>query len=268
MIWFQKDCNIIDSPPSYVNGELLIAATLIGQYYTSGKTTIELQIRHSNTISFCSTLYEHSQVMLRQEDPTQDDIMHKYHKKLEKFLKKYENIRYEELVGMLRSCPDSSLASSLLSAQQAPEERLSISEQQRNIKKKTGSMSEALGKKRKFGVSIHTNEPQVVMFLNGRKYKVKIEIKYDDDAIPVDAEVDMKPCNEPLTPSSSKKEYYKFGGFPRFIQNVFEPVTDDGVPYTYLCTIENNWGDCGNCNIFVLIKDDVVEDVFIEASCC
>ena len=46
-----------------------------------------------------------------------------------------------------------------------------------------------------------------------------------------------------------------------------EPCSDDGLPYTYICTIENDWGDMGNGNIFALIRDFKVEDVWVEASC-
>lgn len=80
----------------------------------------------------------------------------------------------------------------------------------------------------------------------------------------------LQPTEEPPTVSSNKRgEYYKFGGYPRFIQNEYCPcAAEDMKPYTYICTIENGWGDCGNGNIFALIRDGVVEDVLVEASCC
>lgn len=120
--------------------------------------------------------------------------------------------------------------------------------------------------------SIYTDSSTVVMYLNGLKYKVSIDVKYDEhSAMPIDAKVDLVCTEEELTKSSGKtSNYYKFGGYPNFIQTPVEPMSDYGKPYTYICTINNDWGDCGNANIFALISDsgDNVEDVYVEASCC
>lgn len=119
--------------------------------------------------------------------------------------------------------------------------------------------------------SIYTDSPSVVMYLNGFKYKVSIDVEYDEhSAMPTDAKIDIVRTDEELTKSSSKtNNYYKFGGYPIFIQTPVEPMTDSGKPYTYICTINNNWGDMGNANIFALISDsdDNIEDVYVEASC-
>jgi hypothetical protein len=128
-----------------------------------------------------------------------------------------------------------------------------------------------------FTASIYTNEPNVVMYLNGVKCKVSVEIIYDDyetPGMPINAKVNIEPTEEPLTVGIKRMAYqcrqpayYKFGGFPVFLQMVSEPCSDDGLPYTYICTIENDWGDMGNGNIFALIRDFKVEDVYVEASC-
>ena len=119
--------------------------------------------------------------------------------------------------------------------------------------------------------SIYTDSPNVVMYLNGLKYKVSIDVEYcESSAMPTDAKVEIERTDEELTKSSGNcSDYYKFGGFPIFIQNSVEPMADNGKPYTYICTINNDWGDMGNANIFALISDsgEEIEDVFVEASC-
>jgi hypothetical protein len=122
----------------------------------------------------------------------------------------------------------------------------------------------------KFGCAIHSNSPTVVMFLNGTKYKVEVDVTYDDYcAMPVDAVVKIERTDEALNLSGKHNDYYKFGGYPIFIQTPREPIGENGKPYTYICTIQNNWGDMGNANIFALISDcgDKIEDVYVEASC-
>lgn len=128
----------------------------------------------------------------------------------------------------------------------------------------------------KSGVSCYTNEPTAIMFINGVKCRVTVDISYDDHAMPVDAKVQIETVSEsePICTNQEKisQAYYKFGGWPDFVQNKWEPVADDGTPYTYICTVECNWGDSGNGNVFALIRRGqlgfVVEDVFVEASCC
>lgn len=113
------------------------------------------------------------------------------------------------------------------------------------------------------------------MFLQGNKYKVTVEESWSDDGVPESATVTVEPTTEPITVSKPfphwgyRSRYaYKFGGYPVFIQNPVSPCDDEGFPYTYICTIESGWGDSGNSNIFALIKDDKVLDVYLEASCC
>ena len=119
--------------------------------------------------------------------------------------------------------------------------------------------------------SIYANYPSVVMYLNGLKYKVSIDVKYEEySAMPVDAKVEIERTEAELTKSSgNRNDYYKFGGFPIFIQNPVEPMAENGKPYTYICTVQNDWGDMGNANVFVLIDDsgETIEDVYVESSC-
>ena len=116
---------------------------------------------------------------------------------------------------------------------------------------------------------VYTEEPTAVIYLQGKKYKVTIDVTYSEDpaGMPEYASVSITPTEEPLTINKSVNGYYKFGGSPHFIQNEFHPADDDGFPYCYICTLNNEWGDCGNGNIFALIKNDQVLDVFVEASC-
>lgn len=128
--------------------------------------------------------------------------------------------------------------------------------------------------------SIYTNDNTVVMFLQGKKYKVTVNFEFNDrecGGMPTGGKITIVPTDEELTVSldnSKGRHYrdsrylYKFGGFPSFIQNAVEPAADDGCPYDYICTIENGWGDSGNGNLFALIRNGVVEDVYVEASCC
>lgn len=136
----------------------------------------------------------------------------------------------------------------------------------------------------KFGVSFYTNCTTAVIFVNGKKCRVTIsDIELEDySSMPIDAKVKIEPVGDleqidvnpdPTRPrpifGGRRKPYLKFGGWPDFIQNECEPVAEDGTPYTYICTINNDWGDSGNGNVFALIRDNFfVEDVYIEASCC
>jgi hypothetical protein len=124
----------------------------------------------------------------------------------------------------------------------------------------------------KFYNIIYSNEPSVVMYLNGKKYKVTVDVEYSEEirAKPVSADVNISLTEEPLTISDKKSTWcwYKFGGYPSFTQGEELPTDDNDQPYTYICTIESDWGDSGNGNVFALIKDDNVVDVYLEASCC
>ena len=117
---------------------------------------------------------------------------------------------------------------------------------------------------------IWTNENTVVMFLEGVKYRVTVDVEYDEySAMPIEAKVKLEPSDEPVTASSNNtRDYYKFGGAQDFVQFPHYPVAKiDQKPYAYVCTVENSWGDCGNGNIFALIRNGAVEDVYVEASC-
>jgi hypothetical protein len=77
----------------------------------------------------------------------------------------------------------------------------------------------------KFGCAIYSNSPTVVMFLNGTKYKVEVDVTYDDYcAMPVDAVVKIERTDEALSLSGKHNDYYKFGGYPIFIQTPCEPI--------------------------------------------
>ena len=124
-------------------------------------------------------------------------------------------------------------------------------------------------------MSIRTDDNTVVMYVNGRRYRVTVDITdYDLNGAPHKANVTIMPTSDPVTVESGLRKCtrsnttYKFGGYPEFLQNIHEPTAPDGLPYTYICTINTPWGDSGNANIFALIRGESVEDVYVEASCC
>lgn len=123
-------------------------------------------------------------------------------------------------------------------------------------------------------MAIYTSENSVVMYLNNRKCRVTLDMKFDDCGYPESAKISIQHAleNEPLTVSGEPNEWYKFGGFPEFVQSPVEPIKD-GKPYTFICCIRECWGDCGNANIFALITESdnnefIVDDVYVESSCC
>jgi hypothetical protein len=123
----------------------------------------------------------------------------------------------------------------------------------------------------KYAQAIYSSEPSVVMYLHGKKYRVTVDVTYDDDqpARPNSATVTLELTDEPVTECEPHIYYcwFKFGGYPEFMQGEVLVTDDDGNPYTFICTINSHWGDSGNGNVFALIKDDKVIDVYLEASC-
>lgn len=130
----------------------------------------------------------------------------------------------------------------------------------------------------KFFKPIYTEDYKAVIPYLGDKYSVEIELIYNDYGMPTDCKIlEFKRVSEdtPLTKSNFERNSWslvKWGGSPRFIQDEYYPMTDYDVPYDFLCTVEDGWGDSGNCNVFILTEpyEDgmMVVDVFVEASCC
>lgn len=125
----------------------------------------------------------------------------------------------------------------------------------------------------KFLPTIYTNDLEVSMLIRGNPYFIKLELIYDDNGIPDRIEV-LEFCS--TKQSLDEKDWYSgayvsWGGWPRFRQFEVRPANDDGVPYDFLCTINNHWGDMGNCNIFVEFSgpnhDLVIKDIYMEFSC-
>lgn len=116
----------------------------------------------------------------------------------------------------------------------------------------------------KFLKPIWTNELEATILINGVRTYVALELEYDDSGCPEKCNLlDFDQVDTgPLT--ISKGTYVKWGGWPDFIQGEICPTGDDLVPYFYLCTIYNNWGDSGNTNVFIDLR---TKDVYIEASC-
>jgi len=135
----------------------------------------------------------------------------------------------------------------------------------------------------KFLPIICTEEYSAVIEYRGQKYYVEIDILYDNNSAPGKCNILFERTLDKEL-SVSKANYFrgnfvKWGGCPIFRQGECWPATDEGIPYDYLCTVDNKWGDMGNCNIFILTKKvecDVITDnhhyeivdVYMEASCC
>ena len=125
----------------------------------------------------------------------------------------------------------------------------------------------------KFAQPIWTDDLKAIRKIHGANYKIELEIIYGDNGIPDRCKVlYWELTHEKETENSNKANYVKWGGYPIFRQgDQSVPMSDDGEPYMYLCTVDNNWGDMGNCNIFALLADTrsgfLPEDIYMEASC-
>lgn len=122
----------------------------------------------------------------------------------------------------------------------------------------------------KLSTEIWTDESDVVMYVNGVKCKIEIEPQHNSQTGIIDrVNIKINKTEEDLTKEGRSGYYYKWGGWPIFRQQSVIPASDDNKPYTYICTINNDWGDMGNVNVFVLIDENFcVKDIFIETSCC
>ncbi len=129
---------------------------------------------------------------------------------------------------------------------------------------------------------INTNESFVViplryLYITNQTDNTVVEITIDwscdeHSGMPTSAKLKICKSDKPVTENTKNDSLYKWAGFPIFTQGHIQPVSEDGRLYHYICTIQNDWGDMGNANIFALIgdwEDDnlVVEDIFVEASC-
>ncbi len=123
----------------------------------------------------------------------------------------------------------------------------------------------------KFCPVVYTWETEAVIFYKGHKYFVKLDFDTTTDLkIKV---VSFEVSDSELTEGvpSCRNYFVKWGGAPRFLQGEVWPMSEKGIPYDYLCTVENEWGDGGNLNVFILTEkvNDcyTVSDVYTEASC-
>ena len=118
-----------------------------------------------------------------------------------------------------------------------------------------------------------THEPEACVLINNTPVFVKFDIEYDNDCVPSKVNIlEFTETKQPLDEQRmDRPNYVRWGGYPDFKQCMVVPTSDDGREYKFLCTVYNHWGDMGNCNIFLLLKNDklgmCVEDVYLEASC-
>jgi len=119
----------------------------------------------------------------------------------------------------------------------------------------------------------YTDDIENIIILHGRPYYINLELVYDDNGIPMGVKVLDFELNSDRKVNYTKWHAWsvKWGGFPEFVQGEVVPVSEDGRPYQYICTVNNNWGDNGNCNIFILFSgakfNQKIEDIYLEASC-
>jgi len=119
-----------------------------------------------------------------------------------------------------------------------------------------------------------TDECEGMFCYRGMVFNLKFEIIYDENGVPIKAEIDYC-CNTHMSVemNGDRGSYVKWGGYPHFKQGEVVPISDDGRKYEYICTVDNGWGDSGTCNLFILFsKNEVwpgpeIEDVYLEYSC-
>lgn len=122
----------------------------------------------------------------------------------------------------------------------------------------------------KFCPVVYTWETEAVIFYKGHNYFVELDICADTLKVKV---ASFNATDAKLTEGliSTRGYFVKWGGAPRFLQGDRWPMSEEGIPYDYLCTVENEWGDSGNLNVFILTEkvDDcyTISDVYTEASC-
>lgn len=119
---------------------------------------------------------------------------------------------------------------------------------------------------------IYTNEWSATILYRGEKYAVSVELEYDNHGIPDRCSVQFTSApHAELTKSTNHNYEVKCGGWPEFIQGEIWPATDDGNPFDYLCTINTQWGDAGNVNIFISTQKTAtgykILETYLEASC-
>jgi hypothetical protein len=115
----------------------------------------------------------------------------------------------------------------------------------------------------------------IVVEIRGLRYLVQFEDVGHGEAWEVNGKsLILTETVEPLTVPDAKLHdwrggyEYKFFGQPTWVQTHWYPVDARGNPCCHLLTIENGWGDAGNFNILLGIKDDVPSEAYFEASCC
>lgn len=122
----------------------------------------------------------------------------------------------------------------------------------------------------------------LVAEIRGNRFK----IIYSEDGIAEAYEVQGKqiqliPTQEPLSVPdaiSYHREhrlvrkahsfYLQLFGQPNWVQMPMYPADSEGNPCFHLLTIENGWGDCGNFNIVVGMRDDLPFEAYLIAACC
>jgi hypothetical protein len=99
MIWYKETLLINDAPPES-------KTELLGIYEPRGEDiiTIVLSYEDSDIGSISKVIYSHNPSMLRQEEPSKEDIYNKYAAKINKIKKIY--ISHEDLKSKLRIAPN------------------------------------------------------------------------------------------------------------------------------------------------------------------
>lgn len=119
---------------------------------------------------------------------------------------------------------------------------------------------------------VWTDDTHAIVPIKGQNFFIAFDIEHDNNGVPFRANItEYVETTFPATKekNGSKYRYVKWGGYPDFRQSEVVPFSNDGREYSYLCTVYNNWGDSGNCNLFILMGEDgvTIEDIYLEASC-
>ena len=114
-----------------------------------------------------------------------------------------------------------------------------------------------------------TDNTTAIIELGGLTYRVSIEVDYSD-GVPSAVSAGLEIVSLPLT-EKVPGGWVEWLGYPKFRQGPVYPHSDDGRPYTFICSVDDCWGDMGTANIFFLFKKNClpfeIEDVYMEASC-
>lgn len=122
-------------------------------------------------------------------------------------------------------------------------------------------------------ICFHWND-KIVIEIKGKRYKFELHDNCMHEMWSCEGKsISLTPTEEPISEGVKNCgcrafHLYHFFGQPRWVQSPCYPAYK-GKPCYHLVTVENDWGDSGNWNIFIsLDENDVPNAVFFESFCC